>query len=59
MGVGARPAGYRKSISETTDLLGFLLKNGAKKHQKTSSDLWVENNSLLMREVRGEWPGSS
>ncbi len=60
MVVGARRAGL--SISKTADLLGFsrtaisrVYKNGPKKRKYPVSCSWVDENALLMSEVRGEW----
>ncbi len=60
MVVGARRAGL--SISETADLLGFshttisrVTENGPKKRKYTVSSSCVNENALLMSEVRREW----
>ncbi len=60
MVVGARWAGL--SISKTADLLGFscttisrFTENGPKKRKYPVSGSCVDENSLLMSEVRGEW----
>ncbi len=61
MVVGARLAGL--SISQTADLLGFLhtqpslgfTENGPKKRKYPVSGSCVDENALLMSEVRGEW----
>ncbi len=60
MVVGARRAGL--SISETADLLGFsrstisgFTENGPKKRKYPVSGSCVDENALLMSEVRGEW----
>ncbi len=59
MVVGARRAGL--SISETADLLGFshttisrVYRNGLKKRKYPVSGSCVDENALLMSEVRGE-----
>ncbi len=60
MVVGARRAGL--SISETADLLGFphtqpslrFTENGLKKRKYPVSGSCVDENALLMSEVRGE-----
>ncbi len=60
MVVGARRAGL--SISKTTDLLGFFhaqpslgfTENGPKKRQYPVSGSCVDENALLISEVRGE-----
>ncbi len=60
MVVGAREAGL--SISKTADLLGFsqttisrFTENGQKKRKYPVSGSCVDENALLMSEVRGEW----
>ena len=59
MVVGARRAGL--SISKTADLLGFsqpslgFTENGPKKRKYPVSGSCVDENALLMSEVRGEW----
>ncbi len=60
MFVGARRAGL--SISETPDLLGFshttisrFTENGPKNRKYPVSGSCVDENVLLMSEVRGEW----
>ncbi len=57
---GARRAGL--SISKTADLLGFshttisrVTENGPKKRKYPVSGSCVNENALLMSEVRGEW----
>ncbi len=61
MVVGARWAGL--SISKTADLLAFsrqpsleFTENGLKKRKYPVSGSCVDENALLMSEVRGEWP---
>ncbi len=60
MVVGARRAGL--SISKTADLLGFshttisrVYTIGPKKRKYPVSGSCVDENALLMSEVRGEW----
>ncbi len=60
MVVGVRRTGL--SISETADLLGFshttisrFTENGTKKRKYPVSASCVDENALLMSEVRGEW----
>ncbi len=60
MVVGARRAGL--SISKTADLLGFsrttisrVTENGPKNRKYPVSGSCVDENALLMSEVRGEW----
>ncbi len=60
MVVGARRTGL--SISETADLLDFhtqpslgFTENGPKKRKYPASGSCVDENVLLMSEVRGEW----
>ncbi len=60
MVVGARRTGL--SISKTADLLGFshttisrFTENGPKKRKYQVSGSCVDENALLMSEVRGEW----
>ncbi len=60
MVVGVRRTGL--SISKTADLLGFsrttisrFTENGPKKRKYPASGSCVEENALLMSEVRGEW----
>ncbi len=60
MFVGARRAGL--SYSKTADLLGFshttisrVYENGPKKRKYPVSGSCVDENALLMSEVRGEW----
>ncbi len=61
MVVGARRAGL--SISKTADLLGFFYaqpslgftENGPKKIKYPVSGSCVDENALLMSEVKGEW----
>ncbi len=58
--VGSRRAGL--SISKTADLLGFshttisrFTENGPKKRKYPVIGSCVDENALLMSEVRGEW----
>ncbi len=55
MVVGARRAGL--SISKTADLLGSLgfTEKGTEKRKYPVSGSCVDENALLMSEVRGEW----
>ncbi len=59
MVVGARQADL--SISKTADLLGYshtnlgFTENGPKKIKYPVSRSCVDENALLMSEVRGEW----
>ncbi len=60
MVVGTRRAGL--SISKTADLLGFshatismFTENDPKKRKYPVSSSCVDENALLMSEVRGEW----
>ncbi len=60
MVVGVRQAGL--SISKSADLLGFhaqpslgFTENGPKKRKYPVSGSCVDENALLMSEVRGEW----
>ncbi len=60
MVVGVRRAGL--SISQTADLLDFhaqpslgFTKNGLNKRKYPVSGSCVDENALLMSEVRGEW----
>ena len=57
MVVGARRAGL--SISNTADVLGQpsrgLTENGPKKRKYPVSGSCVDENALLISEVRGEW----
>ncbi len=60
MVVGARRTGL--SISNTADLLGFshttisrFTENGPKKRKYPVSGSCVDENALVMSEVRGEW----
>ncbi len=60
MVVGSRRAGL--SISKSADLLGFhaqpslgFTENGPKKRKYPVSGSCVDENALLMSEVRGEW----
>ncbi len=56
MVVGARRAGL--SISKTADLLGQpslgFTENGSKKRKYSVSGSYVDENALLVSEVRGE-----
>ncbi len=59
MVVGARRASL--SISKTADLLWFsrrFTENGLKKRKYPMSGSCVDENALLMSEVRGEWEDS-
>ncbi len=60
MVVGVRRAGL--SISKTTDLLGFswttisrVYREGSEKEKYPVGGSCVDENALLMSEVRGEW----
>ncbi len=60
MVVGARRTGL--SISQTADLLGFshttisrVYKERSEKERISSDSSCVDENALLMSEVRGEW----